>query len=321
MTMSFYCSRKSRSMSWVPWEHAMPVDGPAWEKAGWPDPTGLLQGLWGVLVGHAAVMLYYLFRRWRDKECMYAESPKKPSYLQGMKTHFSKPEGITMVFGYLCSVWMFRLMPQSYYNLTEPLRWQNVAAQFVVVDFFIYLMHLFEHMWRPLYRKSHKALHFFLNPTLFNAFDGAFADTFGLILIPLISMAWVLPLVFGVQVHHADFACFGCIYANQFMLIHSEYRNPWDWFLEMLSIGTSADHAVHHICFTKNYGHFFMWYDKAFGTYRAPSSVPSLWLHPETGCLKVRDEAAAVPAPEKGPATASAARATPKPRSTTPRRR
>lgn len=29
------------------------------------------------------------------------------------------------------------------------------------------------------------------------------------------------------------------------------------------------DHNVHHALITANYGHFFMWYDLAFGTYKS----------------------------------------------------
>mgnify|MGYP000385063190 CR=1 FL=1 len=38
-------------------------------------------------------------------------------------------------------------------------------------------------------------------------------------------------------------------------------------------IGTAEDHNIHHLLFKFNYGHFFMWWDWALGTYRAPHTI------------------------------------------------
>ena len=72
------------------------------------------------------------------------------------------------------------------------------------------------------------------------------------------------PFFFTVQL-----AAFGTLYAAQFTLIHCEFAHPWDFILAKLGVGTAMDHNVHHALITANYGHFFMWYDLAFGTYKS----------------------------------------------------
>lgn len=42
---------------------------------------------------------------------------------------------------YLYTVWMFDLLPKSYYDLESPVVWWHVLAQFLVVDFLTYLSH------------------------------------------------------------------------------------------------------------------------------------------------------------------------------------
>lgn len=82
-----------------------------------------------------------------------------------------------------------------------------------------------------------------------------------------------------------DFIAFGTMYASQFTLIHSEYLHPWDHFYEVLGIGTvwlvswltftgtAAYHNVHHSVFVWNYGHFFEYWDRIFGTFKSPHEV------------------------------------------------
>jgi len=88
------------------------------------------------------------------------------------------------------------------------------VAQFIVVDFFIYIDHRLEHLIKPLYRNSHKSHHRFINPKLLDAFTGSIMDTLMLILIPLFVTAHVLPHM-GVDVTNWDFIVFGTLYANQ----------------------------------------------------------------------------------------------------------
>lgn len=63
-------------------------------------------------------------------------------------------------------------------------------------------------------------------------------------------------------------------YLIRLTLIHSEYHLPWDPWFQIFGLGTPADHHVHHKLFDYNYGHLFMWWDIALGTYRNPNQCP-----------------------------------------------
>jgi len=71
-----------------------------------------------------------------------------------------------------------------------------------------------------------------------------------------------------------DFIAFGTMYATQFTLIHCEFPHPWDPLFEKFGIGTASDHNVHHAVVKYNYGHFFIYWDVIFSTYKHSSKVP-----------------------------------------------
>ena len=103
---------------------------------------------------------------------------------------------------------------------------------------------------------------------MFDAFNGSVTDTVLMILVPLYTTALC---VRGVNVW--SYMAFGSLYANWLTLIHSEWPHAWDPIFRRLGFGTAADHHVHHKLFTKNYGHLFMYWDYAGGTYRDPANV------------------------------------------------
>jgi len=234
----------------------------------WPSPIGLCMGLGAVLVCQVLAFIYYAIMRVyvRPPTIQTRELPTT-TLLGDVISHVSAPESFTMVFGYLCLTWMFDIMPASYYDLETPVNWWNVLLQFLVVDFLTYLTHRIEHGIVSLYGKSHKPHHRFINPKLYNAFNGSPFDTLDLILIPLFGTAQLLRFC-----SNWDYIMFGSLYATQFTLIHCEFSHPWDPLLKCLGIGTSADHHIHHALFTKNYGHFFIYWDVLFGTYQNPST-------------------------------------------------
>merc|ERR1712023_567746 len=123
-------------------------------------------------------------------------------------------------------------------------------------DFVQYMMHFAEHKVSPaVYQASHKPHHRFTNPRLFDAFNVSLTDT-----VLMILNVWT-------------YMTFGSLYANWLTLIHSEWPHAWDPVFRRLGWGTAADHHVHHKLFTKNYGHLFMYWDYAGGTYRDPANV------------------------------------------------
>lgn len=84
-------------------------------------------------------------------------------------------------------------------------------------------MHLGEHVVSPaVYKASHKPHHRWLNPRLFDAFNGSTGDTVCMILLPLYLTANL------VHCNVWSYMAFGTIYANYLTVIHSEFSYPWD---------------------------------------------------------------------------------------------
>ena len=241
----------------------------------WPSAWGLWLGIKGVLVGQVIVWVYhYLHKRFKQgRDPARSIQKKEPDFdwFGELSAHLSRPEAFFMMGPYLSITWMFRLMPDSYYDMAPTVSWLNVFLQFAVYDLFVYIIHRVQHSVKLVYM-SHKDHHHYINPYLFNAFSGSLSDTTLLILIPLYATVLSLDAA-GVAVSHADYAWFGCLMANYFMLIHSEFSNPWDTAFEALGIGTARDHNVHHSTFKFNFGHFFMWWDMVGGTYKHHSTV------------------------------------------------
>ncbi len=232
----------------------------------WPSPVGLFLGLFSVAVGQVVIVLYYYVRRELLQSSNYIQVKQqepKTSLWTDLAHHVSAPESFLLVFGYLSFVWMFQLLPASYYDLSGPVSLWQLLLQFLVVDFFTYLMHRIEHIFPALYIRSHKPHHHWISPKMFNAFNGSVPDTVSLILIPLFLTHQVCRYV-----NNWTFIAFGTLYAAQFTLIHCEFHHPWDRLLKLFWIGTAEDHSMHHALVTCNYGHFFTIYDRLFGTYR-----------------------------------------------------
>lgn len=230
-----------------------------------PSPRGLLLGLGCVVVGQVAVLAYYFVRRsvFKSQNFIQYSPPPTTTLADDLYSHITSPESFMLVFGYLTTVWMLNLLPPAYYVLGGSVSWWQVLLQLLVVDAFTYIMHRIEHAWAWLYIRSHKKHHHWINPRLYNAFSACVNDTVTLILIPLFLTSRVCQ-----DVNTYTFAAFGTIYASQFTLIHCEFSHPWDPLFKLLGVGTAEDHNVHHAAFNWNYGHFFMYYDWIFGTYR-----------------------------------------------------
>jgi len=216
------------------------------------------------------MLWYHYFRRCTLLGHTKRVQPQVREYLfsEGLKTHLSNPEGFVLLGGYLIGSWMLGWMPSSYYSFAGGINWKHVAAQLLLQDMIQCFMHLGEHKistW--VYQQSHKPHHRFTNPRLFDAFDGSLVDTICMILIPLVIVARLVPA------NVWSYMTFGTLYANWLVLIHSEFVHPWDEVFRKLGFGTAADHHVHHRLFVYNYGHLFMYWDWALGTYRDPRSL------------------------------------------------
>lgn len=222
---------------------------PGTERWGaWPSPVGLTLGILAALCAQVAVIAYHYVRlRWCATRRVQTE-PRPYPFGDGIKSHLANPGGILMMVAYLCLYWMLDLMPCSYYHFDGGVRWWMVGAQTCCQDFLMFVLHYFEHkgpLGPDFYQRSHKPHHRFVNPRLFDAFDGSVPDTFCMILIPLAITAQVL---------HAnvwEYMLFGSLWSGWLCLIHSEIHHPWDGLFSRLGLGTAADHHVHHKTFVR----------------------------------------------------------------------
>lgn len=237
----------------------------------WPSPTGLTLGILSVLVAQVLVIAYHWLRLNKCETTRVQPEPRPYSFAEGVRSHLGNPGGVLMMVAYLVGTWMFDIMPCSYYRFDGGVRPWIVFAQIACQDFWMYVMHLVEHkgLGAEFYKRSHKPHHRFTNPRLFDAFDGSVTDTFTMILVPLVLVARMLPA------NVWEYMAFGASWSSWLALIHSETAHPWDRAFRALGLGTAADHHVHHKTFVYNYGHTMMWWDWAFGTYKAPEDVRS----------------------------------------------
>lgn len=234
----------------------------------WPDIKGVHMGVACVAVGQAAVIAYHYVRRNYCKPTLVQKEDKEYDFWEGVVTHLKQPEGVALLLAYLYGTWVFRLMPSSYYSFAGGVSLTHVAAQFLITDALQAFLHYVEHKASPkFYQISHKPHHRFLNPRLFDAFNGSFYDTAVMILIPLFTTANL------VHCNVWSYMAFGSSYAAWLTLIHSEYAHPWDPLFRRLGFGTAADHHVHHKLFIFNYGHLFMYWDRLCGSYRDPTTI------------------------------------------------
>jgi len=246
----------------------------AWRRAASPaeppvDVTGLLWGLFWAGAGQVLVLTYHFARRvlgWCRAGYPPFQPTRPPSYEAGFAAqavkHFAQPSAFALMGAYLSGAWIARLMPDSYYDYHAPVDWMHVVLQLVVVDLFTVVNHLAEHALPPLYVESHKPHHRYVSPQLFDAFDGSLADTTMLILLPLFCTMRALSFVAT-----WSYIAFGFVYSTWFLLIHSEWPHPLDGLAGAVGVYTARDHHGHHALFTKNFAHFFTYWDRALGTF------------------------------------------------------
>jgi hypothetical protein len=225
-------------------------------REGYPSPLGLSLGLLAVAVGQIFVILYFSLRRAGNMGSLTSiqkEGPRAYDLMEGITTHLAQPEGFVMLGAYLIFYWMMDWMPSSYYSFSGGINWFHVLAQLLLTDFLQFVSHLLEHnISAAFYRLSHKPHHRFTNPRLFDAFDGSLADTFFMILVPLLLTSRV------VHANVWSYMTFGTLYANWLVLVHAEYSHSWDGLFRAIGFGTAGDHHVHHKLFLFNFGHLFM---------------------------------------------------------------
>lgn len=137
------------------------------------NAQGLFYGLSGVAIAQVCTVMYQYHRRIVNKgNNEFLRVQLKPidyerSFKADVLAHLKRPELLLLV-PYLSLTWVFGLMPESYYNITDRAKIRDVVLQLLVVDFFTYCFHLAEHNVPKWYILGHKAHHKYTNPHLFN---------------------------------------------------------------------------------------------------------------------------------------------------------
>lgn len=228
----------------------------------------LFTGIGSIMITQSLIIIYFYFYKLSGFAEQHRIQKKviNYSFWNEAYNHITQLEGIILLSVYLCTTWIYKIMPSSYYISDTSINWLHVMQQCLLVDFLQTLLHLLEHkgfyITKKIYIFSHKPHHRFFNPILFNAFDGSITDTIIMIIIPLFITS---------QLIHCNlwsYIVFGNIYSGMLTLIHSEFEHPFDYILKKVGIGTSSDHNIHHRLQKYNYGHMFMYWDRIFGTYK-----------------------------------------------------
>jgi hypothetical protein len=246
----------------------------------WPKPLGLILGILAVAIGQFwTCTIFYFFKYGYlspgEPKSIQTNGARDYEFLEGLATHLAQPEGFGVLVTYLCVTWMFNLIPSAYYSFEGGIQYKEIFLCLVLQDGIQYVMHVLEHVVSPaFYQKSHKPHHRFINPRLFDAFNGSLADTLCMIIIPLFITAHTVR-----NCNVWTYMAFGSTYACWLTLIHSEYTFCWDRLFRAVGFGTPADHHVHHKFFKFNYGHLFMWWDRIAGTYRNPQQFAPRVFH------------------------------------------
>jgi sterol desaturase/sphingolipid hydroxylase (fatty acid hydroxylase superfamily) len=266
----------SSEYSPISYQDIFPVSWYEYEPNGRPKPLGLILGILAVGVGQFWVcFFFYLFkygylsaRPCREPLSIQTKGARVYDFMEGLLTHLAQVEGFVLLMSYLTITWMAGIMPKAYYTFDGTIQYKELFLCLLIQDGLQYTVHLLEHIVSPsFYQISHKPHHRFINPRLFDAFNGSFLDTICMVVIPLFLTSQIVR-----NCNVWTYMSFGSSYSCWLTLIHSEYAFCWDGMFRLLGLGTPADHHVHHKFFKFNYGHLFMWFDRLAGTYRNPRS-------------------------------------------------
>eukprot|EP00747_Dinoflagellata_sp_TGD_P090725 gnl/TRDRNA2_/TRDRNA2_164802_c1_seq2.p1 gnl/TRDRNA2_/TRDRNA2_164802_c1~~gnl/TRDRNA2_/TRDRNA2_164802_c1_seq2.p1 ORF type:complete len:300 (+),score=50.24 gnl/TRDRNA2_/TRDRNA2_164802_c1_seq2:73-972(+) len=199
----------------------------------------------------------------------------------------SRPEGISAVVGYMMIILVtgpilgiVDMVPTAVKDLTPVLKPLVVAAYFLVFDLSMWMIHYCQHNIPKLYYYTHSVHHTIHSPTIILALTGYLPDTCLLIIAPLHFTLCVVP-----KGNFFSIFVFAALSLWHLHMIHSEFEHGWDQMFRRLGLVNSMDHHVHHLRPKRNLAHFFVFYDKMFGTYVDPMS-----LHQIKEGLRLRED-------------------------------
>lgn len=219
-----------------------------------------------------------LDRRKDHKMRAFSQDVPKWEHRYGWRAALARPEGISAVVVYNAIIILLGpitgvcdIVPAAIKDLTPVVRPLVLLAYFLTFDLLMWCIHFCQHNWAWLYHHTHDQHHLIKTPTIVVALTGYLPDTCLLIIVP-----FHLTQVFVPCGNFVTVFAFASISLWHLHMIHSEFEHPWDPVLHRLGLVTTHDHHVHHLRPRKNLAHFFVMYDKLFGTYVDPASVCQL---------------------------------------------
>lgn len=231
---------------------------------------------------------YHFFMLGRNDVQKMRQLPQdvpKPEHRYNWSTALGRPEGISAVVAYIGMLIVlgpvtdvFDVVPYAIKDLTPTLKPLVLAAYFLVFDLLMWCIHFCQHYWPWLYHHTHDQHHLIKSPTIVVALTGYLPDTCLLIILPFHLTQVLVPCGNFVTVF-----AFASLSLWHLHMIHSEFQHPWDPLFRRLGLVTTHDHHGHHLRPKKNLAHFFVMYDKMFGTYIDPSKLSQLCPRDKSG--------------------------------------
>jgi sterol desaturase/sphingolipid hydroxylase (fatty acid hydroxylase superfamily) len=184
------------------------------------------------------------------------------------RTSLAAVLGQAMTFG--AAAWLAIWVSQRWGHLALlellPYVWLKIVVGFVMADFVSYWIHRGFHHFRPLWA-LHSVHHSTpdvtpLSTTRAHPAENALAEVLQVVIAALIGtptrgLLWIAVLTFG----------YGC-------LLHADIRSCWGWLGRWVFL-VPAHHRMHHSADVRdvNFGIFFIWWDRMFGTYHDPKGA------------------------------------------------
>jgi sterol desaturase/sphingolipid hydroxylase (fatty acid hydroxylase superfamily) len=137
----------------------------------------------------------------------------------------------------------------------------SIIIMLIVHDAYFYFTHRFMHL-SPVYKYVHKVHHESVDTTPFTAFSFHFLES-------IVEYGITFVVIFTIPSHFYSLLIFQILQTAFNVAGHMGYEfYPSGWtrfpFLKFKTTGTH--HNMHHAKFNGNYGLYFTWWDKIFGT-------------------------------------------------------
>ena len=166
--------------------------------------------------------------------------------------------GVPFLLFCLVFPWYCGLFPPSVYAYTRHPDLVTVMKLLLLTDFIQFLVHAATHlkMLGPLIYSSHAVHHRIKHPQSSDAFVTGFIDAFVQLIVPLYLTVCL------VQPDRTSLLCFGLIYEQWLLLLHSSNSHPiLECVCARAHMVSPTYHHRHHLYPHTNFAHMFCAFD------------------------------------------------------------